>query len=104
MTVSNSAAADHICQLLMMASDRPDALIIGDDNIVPHATAGLKSSVRYHPGELDVVAWCDFPHPPKHHVPVHLLGPDIREYLLKCLAMLQGEQARRVTGPPAGSL
>ncbi len=91
----NLASAGAICQLLMMASDRPDAILIGDDNLVPHATAGLKASVRYHPEEVDVVGWCNFPHPPEAHVPVHFLGPDIKQLLLDWLAALRAEQARR---------
>ncbi len=95
LCVQSLACANHICQLLTMDPERPDALVIGDDNLVPYATAGLRASVRYHPHEMDVVAWCNFPHPPVSHVPIHFMGPDIRQYLLDCLATIQTEQSRR---------
>ncbi len=99
MRAQNLSGANHTCQLLMMASDRPDALILGDDNLVPYATSGLKASVRYHPEDMDVVAWCNFPHPPQSHVPVHFMGPDIRENLRSWLDTIRYEQASRRQAP-----
>jgi len=42
---------------------RPDALVVADDNLVTCATQGIAASGVQVPGELDVVAHCNFPHP-----------------------------------------
>ena len=65
-------------QLLLHGSDTPDALILSDDNFVPHATAGIAMSGVKVPEELTVVAHTNFPYPTRSEVPVIRAGTDVR--------------------------
>ena len=51
------------------AHDRPDALVITDDNLVPAATAGVLAAGRRVPADLEVVAHANFPHVTPSAVP-----------------------------------
>ncbi|HYG74240.1 MAG TPA: GntR family transcriptional regulator [Planctomycetota bacterium] len=83
-TQSYPRAAFQIVRLLMQARDsaeRPDGLIITDDNLVEQATAGLVAAGVRVPEELDVVAHCNFPWPTPNVVPVTRVGYDSRKIL-----------------------
>ena len=77
-TASNSAAilrnAVH-CLMRLPAALRPDALLIADDNLVEATVAGLHDAGVRVPGELDIVAACNYPHLPASALPVCWLGP-----------------------------
>lgn len=77
-------AARHLAQLLMRlpGHDRPDGLVIADDNLVEQATGGLVDAGVRVPTDMDVVAHCNFPWPTPSVVPVRRLGYDAREVLL----------------------
>jgi DNA-binding LacI/PurR family transcriptional regulator len=79
--------SQNIVQLLMYASgqERPDGLIIADDNLVEHATAGLISAGVRVPDDVEVVAHCNFPWPTPSVVPVRRLGYDARRLLALCV-------------------
>lgn len=95
--------ARHVCQLLFRgpAQDRPDALLINDDHLVEQATLGIAASGVRVGEELDIVAHCNFPSPPKSYVPVQRLGFDARELLLAMTdvidAQRRGEPVRSIT-------
>ena len=75
--------------------ERPDALVITDDNLVPELTAGLAGSgVR----DLVVVAQTNFPHPTPSAVPVTRLGYDIRKLVAVCMERID-QQRRGETAP-----
>lgn len=78
-----SAAATKCMQLLMQGapSQRPDALMVTDDNLVEHSLAGLVAAGIRVPQDLDVVVHCNFPCPPVTVLPVKRLGYDIRQAL-----------------------
>jgi DNA-binding LacI/PurR family transcriptional regulator len=79
--------------------DRPDALVIADDNLVPELTAGLaESGVR----DLEVVAHTNFPHPTPSAVPVTRLGYDVAKLVTICMERI--DQQRRGETPPALTL
>lgn len=62
-------------------ADRPDGLILADDNFVPSATRGiLESGVRV-PGALTVVALANFPAGVEAAVPVIRVGFDVKAML-----------------------
>jgi len=67
--------------LLKDAHDRPDAIIIDDDNLVPAVTAGIASTGVRVPEELTVVAHTNFPWPTQAEVPVIRMGTDTRELM-----------------------
>jgi len=72
--------------------DRPDALVITDDNLVPDATKGiLEAGVRV-PDELEVIAHCNFPWPTANAVPVWRVGYDIRKLLHTCLGLIERQR------------
>ena len=57
--------ARNVVRLLMHgpASERPDGLIISDDNLVEHAQAGLIASGVNVPDDVMVIEHCNFPWP-----------------------------------------
>ena len=81
-------SARNAMHLLMHADqkERPDGLIITDDNLVEAATAGLLDAGVSVPQDLTVVAHCNFPWPTPSHVPARRLGYDVRQILSACLS------------------
>jgi DNA-binding LacI/PurR family transcriptional regulator len=82
--------------------ERPDGLVITDDNLVPDLTAGLaESGVK----DVVVVAHTNFPHPTPSAVPVSRLGYDIRKLVALCMERIDqqrnGQTAAAVTVLPA---
>lgn len=81
-------------------AERPDALVIGDDNLVEYATAGLIDAGVKVPEDVEVVAHCNFPWPTPSVLPVKRLGYDARECLRACIDAI--DQQRQ--GKPVPSL
>lgn len=95
---SNAKRAVH----LLMHNEqktRPDGLIIADDNLVEHATAGLLAAGARVPEDVEVVAHCNFPWPVPSVVPVQRLGFDARQIMAACLRTIDAQ--RRGESPPA---
>jgi DNA-binding LacI/PurR family transcriptional regulator len=80
--------ARNCAQLLMKATDIPDALIISDDSLVEHATAGLVDAGVRIPQNLEVVAHCNFPAITPSMVPAKRIGFDVRQVLNTCLNII----------------
>ena len=105
--------ARHDVELLMHDRERPDALLINDDNFVEHALAGLAASgVRVpawgEPGRTEdvaVVGHANFPLAPTKILPVRLLGYDANLMLRTCVDLIdrqrRGEQVPGETLLPA---
>lgn len=92
-------AARNLTHLLFEnGRQRPDALFITDDNLVEHSIAGLIAAGARVPGEVEVVAHCNFPHPVPSAVPVRRLGFDARRVLEACFQDLDNQRAGQ-TGP-----
>jgi DNA-binding LacI/PurR family transcriptional regulator len=72
-------SAAHCVELLMHGppGERPDGLIITDDNLVEHGLAGLVAAAVRVPDDVEVVAHCNFPWPAASVLPVKRLGFDI---------------------------
>lgn len=89
-----SEAARNIVHLMCLTSvsERPDALLITDDNLVPHATAGLLAAGMTIPNEMDVVAHANFPYPTTSVVPARRLGFDVRHVLQLCLRSIDTQR------------
>ena len=86
--------------------ERPDAFVIMDDNLVPHATAGLLTAGVRVPDEVDVVAHANFPYPTPSAVPAKRVGYSIRAMLEKSVDIIerrrQGEEVpAELHFPPA---
>jgi len=80
--------------------ERPDGLIIADDNLVEEATGGLIAAGMRVPEDVELVAHCNFPWLTPSVVPAHRLGYDAREVLLRCLAILASRRADDPPGEP----
>ena len=92
--------AKNVVELLFQGgpATRPDGLIIADDNLVPHATAGLLAADVRVPDEVDVVAHCNFPWPTPSVVPAKRIGYDARQVLAAFVASI--DMQRRGESPP----
>jgi DNA-binding LacI/PurR family transcriptional regulator len=97
-------AGPWLCQLgrLLMhgrPGERPDGLVIADDNLVPELTAGLAAcGVR----DLSVVAHTNFPYPTPSAIPVMRLGYDVAKLVELCMERI--DQQRRGEKPPGMTL
>ena len=79
-------------------TERPDAVIITDDNLVEAFTEGIRDT-GLSASDLDVVAQANFPYPTLSHVPAKRLGYDISRLMAVCLERI--EQQRRGESVPA---
>lgn len=81
-----------------------DAMLITDDSLVEHAVGGLVDARVSVPGDIRVIAHCNFPWPTPSAVPVRRLGHDLRELLLTATGLLErmvaGQRVRSVTSLP----
>ncbi len=60
---------------------RPDALLITDDHMVEPVTKALRDAKVRCPEDVLVIAHCNYPLPPPHHVPVTFIGYDLAEVM-----------------------
>jgi len=96
--IRNPVVVQNLVHLLMSSSqpDRPDGIVIGDDNLVEYAAAGLVKAGIQVPVEADVVAHCNFPWPTPSVLPMKRLGYDVRE----CLQIFMKMINHRRSGEP----
>jgi DNA-binding LacI/PurR family transcriptional regulator len=104
---SHPVWAEHVVQLLCRgaAAERPDALVVADDNLFAHACRGLVKSGLTVGGDIDVVAHANFPLTDADILPVARLGYDIRALLTTAMGLIdrqrQGEMIAERTLLPA---
>jgi DNA-binding LacI/PurR family transcriptional regulator len=80
-------------------TERPDGLIIADDNLTHFAMQGLKEAGISVPQEIEVVSHCNYPCLPQTSLPVHWIGMDTRELLSQCARMIIEQRAGREVAP-----
>lgn len=95
LDVRSPAWAKPYAELLGRSDDRPDGLIIANDNLVEHACAGLASAGVRVPEQMDVVAHCNFPWATPSLLPVQRLGYDARDVLDTFLELAGSPSARK---------
>jgi len=99
--------AENFALLLLKHDDRPDAIIIDDDNLVPAVTAGIAASGIAVPEQLTVVAHTNFPWPTPAAVPVIRIGTDTRQLMQTAVDIIEkkrrGEKVPDVVALPAVS-
>ncbi len=85
---SESTCARAVTHLLCSGDERqrPDCLIITDDNLVPHATAGIQDAGLSVPTHLAVAAHANFPRPTHSCVPCARYGLDVAHLLRTAIA------------------
>jgi hypothetical protein len=90
VALSHASFAKNVIHLLMSEGrrERPNALLITDDNLVEHATMGLLAAGVRVPEDLEVVCHCNFPWPTPSVLPVRRLGFDVREVLNRCISSI----------------
>lgn len=86
--INTPLTVQSVVRLLFHGQEKPDGLIITNDNLVDDAVAGLVAEGVKIPTDLEVVAHCNFPWPPLKTFPFRRLGPDIREMLCGCLDVI----------------
>lgn len=100
----NDKTTANIVNVLMhlQGDDRPDALLIHDDNLTEHAMAGLMTAGVKVPKDLEVVTHCNYPAPAPTSLPMKRLGFDCRLFLRKCIEVIEME--RKGQTPPSLTL
>jgi len=94
-------SARSVANLLMRAApeNRPDALIISDDNLTEHVMAGLvDAGLRTDQQNLAIVAHFNHPNPRATLLPARWLGFDCREIIGKCIELID-IQRRGLSAP-----
>jgi DNA-binding transcriptional regulator YhcF (GntR family) len=94
--------AIHNCVHLLMRGaqrERPDCLFIADDNLVEEATAALATTGLNVPGDVEVLAHCNFPWPAPSSTPVRRIGFDARQIIEGCIQSI--DLQRRNKSPAA---
>jgi hypothetical protein len=87
-------SAGRVVHLLMnpAQTERPDGLVVMDDNLLEHATMGLIAAGVRVPDDMDVVAHTNFPWPTPSAVPVKRLGFDVRRILAVSLDLIDRQR------------
>ena len=107
VNVMSAGAARNCAHLLFHQghNERPDALLISDDNLLESATQGLWDAGAHASQAVEVVTHCNFPNAAPSVVPVKRLGYDIRAVLKLCIEIIdcqqRGEPTEPVTHVPA---
>ena len=79
------AGASRAAELLMHDADRPDALMINDDNFVELALAGLRDAGVRVPEDVAVVGHANYPVPPPKLLPARFLCYDANLIIGACV-------------------
>lgn len=79
----------NLVRLLCSHTNRPDGLIIADDNLVPGAVAGLLEAGVRVGSDLHVAAHCNWPFPADDVLPLIHVGFDLGHMLSEALAYLR---------------
>lgn len=85
-----SRTVEKIVNLLMhlKGDDRPDGLVLHDDNFIEAAVAGLMTAGVKVPDDLQIVSKCNYPLLQHAPLPITMLGMDCRAALRTCLNVI----------------
>jgi DNA-binding LacI/PurR family transcriptional regulator len=87
------AGTSNAVEMMMHDPERPDALLVEDDNFVEQALAGLAAAGMNVPDEVAVVGHANFPVAPTKVLPVRLLGYDVNLLLRTCVDLIDRQRA-----------
>jgi DNA-binding LacI/PurR family transcriptional regulator len=98
---SDPAVAERLVALLMdyPPEARPDALIVTDDNLVPHVSSGLVAAGVRVGEELELVAHCNWPWPPRSVLPMVRIGFDVRAVLQGAIDAITRQREGKAAEP-----
>ena len=88
----------YLTQVLMMLPPerRPDTLIVTDDHFVEEVTAGLLAA-NLRESELPlVISHCNYPHTPRHLLPVTFLGYNSVSVIRAAIDVLDAQREGRL--------
>jgi hypothetical protein len=96
--------AESVCRLLMERQDRPDAVLVTDDNLIEPLLRGFQGARVRPKRDVYVLAHCNWPCPVGVEEGVDHIGFDVREVLMagvECIdAQRSGEPVpKRVIAP-----
>lgn len=80
-------------------AERPDALIVTDDNLVESAVSGLVAEGVRLPDDVEVVGHCNFPWPAFTLAPIRRLGPDLGQLLNESIRIIDACRAGQPAPP-----
>ena len=95
MVITYPQWADNLAMLLMTRpaeGERPDALVVTDDNLVGPIMHGLVAAGVRIPEDLEVVAHANFPQPSPSPAAITRLGFDVHALLAQCIADLDHQR------------
>ena len=100
VSMQHPDGARYAVELLMHDRERPDALLVEDDNFVEHALAGLAAAGVRVPAlgepcradDVAVVGHANFPLAPTKILPVRLLGYDANIMLRVCVGLIDRQR------------
>lgn len=95
------AGIGNVVRLLLdrPAAERPDALVVSDDNLVPAVLAGVIAAGVRVPDELLVLTHVNWPTFGADVVPVQRLGFDVRSLLRRCVETIAAVRAGDTVPP-----
>ena len=101
VNLDSPETAQNIMRLMMRPgqADRPDGLIIANDNLIDDAVAGLVAEGVRVPDDLEVVTHCNFPWPPFKTLPIKRLGLDVRAVLRRGIDLIDRKRAGKKIPP-----
>lgn len=82
----------EIGRLLMATPERPEAVLIQDDSLIPAVTAGMASMPGPWPALIGLV---NFPVLPRSHLPITFAGHDIGALVTWCFKALRDPELQR---------
>lgn len=93
--------AVNLAQLFARLSpgERPNGVVIMDDNLVECFCAGLVAAGVRVPDDMEVVAHCNFPFAVPSVLPIVRLGYDLHDALLTCLGIVDRMRAGEKVEP-----
>lgn len=96
IAVTDPVAARGVMHLMMHSDqkERPDGLIVADDNLTEHALAGIGAAGASVPRDIDVVTDANFPSPVSAGLPIQRIGYSGLEILNACQALLNEQCAK----------
>jgi len=98
VSIERPTWAREVTKLLFRAppSERPDALLVADDNLLEPATRGLKEMGLRAPEDVLIIGHTNFPWPAPSHLPLLRLGYSATDMLNACIGNIDlTRQGRR---------
>ncbi len=98
-------AAVNIVRLLLSPetdTERPDAILVGDDNLIGSVCKGVEAADIKVPKELEIVSHCNFPLSTKPCLPVKFIGYDTHAIMSRCIEILKLQKSS--SGAPRTSM